>query len=45
MIGVMKEEEIVALSTWITEVGLKGKLETALLEGFAERVARDTACR
>jgi adenylate cyclase len=36
----MKEEEIVTLSTWVTEVGLKGKLETSLLQGFAERVVR-----
>ncbi len=37
MIGVMTEAEIVALSTWITEAGLKGRAETALLEGFVER--------
>ena len=38
MIGVMTEEDIVALSAWVSEVGLKGKTETALLEGFCQRV-------
>jgi adenylate cyclase len=38
MIGPMTENEIVALSAWITEVGLKGRNETTLLLGFCERL-------
>jgi adenylate cyclase len=33
----MKDEEIAALASWITEIALKGRAEATLLENFAER--------
>jgi adenylate cyclase len=38
MIGVMTEAEIAKLASWLAMAGLKGKMETTLLEGFCSRV-------
>jgi adenylate cyclase len=39
MIGRMTEAEIAKLASWLAVAGLKGKMETALLEGFCSRVS------
>jgi len=36
--GSMTESDIAELATWIAEVGLKGKGETAMIAGFCERI-------
>src|ERR1700734_4067530 len=35
----MTEAEIAKLASWLAKAGLKGKMETALLEGFCGRAA------
>jgi adenylate cyclase len=38
MIGAMTEAEIAKLASWLAKAGLEGRTETALVEGFSQRV-------